>query len=580
MTKKPVRIALLVAMLLCMTAAMAVAAVPRTITYQGYLKRSDETPVNGLITMDFALYTTASGGKSLWDERQVITVANGVYSVVLGGATPITLSFDADYYLGVAVEGEAEMTRIPLTSTGYAFMAENANAAATSTTATNFTGTLNGDVSGTQAATVVNAVGGQSAASVALGTAAANNATALNTANRIVMRDASGNFSAGTITANLAGNATTAASAVNFSGSLAGDVSGSQGATVVSTVGGQAAATVASSVTQISDATSSNMPATLVKRDLSGNFSAGTISANRINSLGSPITYLDVGSSVSVVTSGMPRFSVSPVGTVTINSLSGTPGIIHNDVSGNLSSSLVVNADISPSAGIADAKLATISTAGKVSNSATTATSSNIFGTIVARDPSGNFSAGTITATAISGSGESITGLNAGNLGSGTVPDARFPATLPAVSGANLMALNASNLASGTVPVARMPGLSGDVISSTGSTSTTVSGIRGVSVASTAPASGQVLTYNGSQWTPASASSSVSPEIVTGAPVSGGTYIATATCSGVKKVTGGGCFTNDPDNDYLIISYPSAADTWTCRYNWGNGTRTAFAVCM
>ena len=48
---------------------------------------------------------------------------------------------------------------------------------------------------------------------------------------------------------------------------------------------------------------------------------------------------------------------------------------------------------------IVDTKLSTISTAGKVSNSATTATSANTASAIVARDGSGNFSAGTISAT-------------------------------------------------------------------------------------------------------------------------------------------------------------------------------------
>jgi hypothetical protein len=48
---------------------------------------------------------------------------------------------------------------------------------------------------------------------------------------------------------------------------------------------------------------------------------------------------------------------------------------------------------------IADSKLSTISTAGKVSNSATTATSANTASAIVARDASGNFSAGSIDAT-------------------------------------------------------------------------------------------------------------------------------------------------------------------------------------
>ena len=58
----------------------------------------------------------------------------------------------------------------------------------------------------------------------------------------------------------------------------------------------------------------------------------------------------------------------------------------------------IANANISASAAIADTKLGTISTANKVQNSATTATSSNSGSAIVARDASGNFAAGTITA--------------------------------------------------------------------------------------------------------------------------------------------------------------------------------------
>jgi hypothetical protein len=65
--------------------------------------------------------------------------------------------------------------------------------------------------------------------------------------------------------------------------------------------------------------------------------------------------------------------------------------------SGMILDGTIVNADINASAAIADTKLATISTASKVSNSATTATSSNTASAIVARDASGNFTAGTIT---------------------------------------------------------------------------------------------------------------------------------------------------------------------------------------
>ena len=76
----------------------------------------------------------------------------------------------------------------------------------------------------------------------------------------------------------------------------------------------------------------------------------------------------------------------------------------------------IVNADINASAAIADTKLGTISTASKVSNSATTATSANTASAIVARDASGNFTAGTVTAN-LTGN---VTGNVTGSSGSTT----------------------------------------------------------------------------------------------------------------------------------------------------------------
>ncbi len=150
--------------------------------------------------------------------------------------------------------------------------------ATTATTAIDFSGSLIGDVTGTQGATVTSAVGGQTAANVAAATVLANAATSANTVSAIVKRDSSGNFSAGTITASLMGNATTATTATNFSGSLVGDVTGTQGATVVSTVGGQTAANIAAGAVLANAGTSANTVSTLVLRNGSGNFSASAIS--------------------------------------------------------------------------------------------------------------------------------------------------------------------------------------------------------------------------------------------------------------------------------------------------------------
>jgi len=97
-----------------------------------------------------------------------------------------------------------------------------------------------------------------------------------------------------------------------------------------------------------------------------------------------------------------PLASPTFTGTVTLPSGTVTSAMILDGT--------IVNADISSSAGIVDSKLATISTAGKVSNSATTATATAGNSTIVARDASGNFAAGTITA-ALSGNASTATTL-------------------------------------------------------------------------------------------------------------------------------------------------------------------------
>lgn len=87
-----------------------------------------------------------------------------------------------------------------------------------------------------------------------------------------------------------------------------------------------------------------------------------------------------------------PQASPVFTGTVNISSFS-TAGVVLTSATGILSSNTAVP----------DSYLATISTAGKVLNSATTANSASGASTIVLRDASGNFSANVITATSFSG---------------------------------------------------------------------------------------------------------------------------------------------------------------------------------
>jgi hypothetical protein len=112
----------------------------------------------------------------------------------------------------------------------------------------------------------------------------------------------------------------------------------------------------------------------------------------------------------SKVTVGTTDISLGASSTTLAGLTSVTSSAFVGDLTGNVSgnASTVTNGVYTTDTGsvtntmlagsIADSKLLTISTSGKVANSATTATSSNTTGAIVARNGSGNFSAGTITA--------------------------------------------------------------------------------------------------------------------------------------------------------------------------------------
>jgi cytoskeletal protein CcmA (bactofilin family) len=159
----------------------------------------------------------------------------------------------------------------------------------TANDAYSFLDDLAGDVTGPQTATHVAFVGGKSATDIMSTVTIVQNATNTLTPNTLVLRDDFNNFRAGTITANITGNisgsagtagfATNATTAVNFSGSLSGNVTGTQGNTIVTNVGGSIASAIHDATVLANQSTDANTGGRIVRRTFAGDFNGGTITA-------------------------------------------------------------------------------------------------------------------------------------------------------------------------------------------------------------------------------------------------------------------------------------------------------------
>jgi hypothetical protein len=103
--------------------SISLAQVPQVLNYQGVLTDAGGTAVpDGSYSVTFRFYQTETGGAELWSETQPVQVTKGIFSTYLGTVTALDLPFETDYWLGISVEGEAELApRVRLASSPYSF---------------------------------------------------------------------------------------------------------------------------------------------------------------------------------------------------------------------------------------------------------------------------------------------------------------------------------------------------------------------------------------------------------------------------------------------------------------------------
>jgi hypothetical protein len=194
------------------------------------------TGTNEIDQGDYVLVISGTLASTAWVQQTPLPIIVGTTALTfLQFNAPITYSAGTGLNLSPATTFNISNTGVSASTYGSAsavpVFAVNAQGQLTSVTNTNIaiTGSqVSGNISG-QAGSVANALtaGTYLTGSSFDGSVARTwtvDATDANTASKVVARDASGNFSAGTITAALSGNATTATTATNVAGGTANQI--------------------------------------------------------------------------------------------------------------------------------------------------------------------------------------------------------------------------------------------------------------------------------------------------------------------------------------------------------------------
>lgn len=379
---------------------------------------------------------------------------------------------------------------------GAADTATTANQANTALTATNFSGGLTGDVTGTQSATVVTAIRGVGVAqsTPALGQVLAYNGSEYAPMTVSVSASVSSvNGKTGAVVLSASDISGVLTDSTNFSG----DVTGQASAMVVSSIGGKSASALSSADT-------------LALRDSNGNLSATGLTAT-----GASLKNIFIFDDANANRVEMRAPNSFANYTLVLPTTDGNSGeVLQTDGSGNLSWTMgsvpVTSAAITSALGYTPAANNDSRLTGALQQTSfnTYVASANCTAgqTMYWSSVSSSFLCQNISVQIPAVTSSTITtalGYTPAN-STANLSDLTNVATARTNLGLGLLATaNSIDLANttGTLTAARLPAFSGDATSTVGSNSLRVEKIQGIPVDSATPTVGQVMVYDGSKWT-------------------------------------------------------------------------------
>ena len=104
--------------------------IPKIISYQGRITSNSGIPINDTVPIVFKIYDVSNGGSAFWTESHNIIISEGIFNAELGSSAPLNLSFDKQYWLGITVSNDGEMSpREKIKTSPYSLAAISADTA-------------------------------------------------------------------------------------------------------------------------------------------------------------------------------------------------------------------------------------------------------------------------------------------------------------------------------------------------------------------------------------------------------------------------------------------------------------------